>query len=342
MKFLIKLFLVLCPAFTFGQDFIFSNYRFADFYVNPALPGLMEDDLRVSTKFRGQWETFASAYKTLAAQIDYSPLNQSSRFCGKKLVIGPNIIQDVSGSLRLSTTSLNLNLSYSQFLDRYYKYQLLGGIQSGYTFRSIDLSKATVGSEFFNSGQTVQISDPDILTKSNYTNLAIGMAMAFYPRKNINYSLGFSAYNLIGQNITFIEDGFSKEQKRWVGIGGFSYKINEGNSLNTYAIVQIQGPFKSYLAGGTWGYHFGKRQFGEWVNQLFFGGGLRWGDAVITSFGYGNDNLSVTFNYDINISPLIAASRSVGAFEVSFAYNTNIFKRDKKCPIPIDCTNFIR
>lgn len=333
---------IISPLCSWGQDLIFSNYRFNDFYINPALPSSINEDVRVSTKFRGQWETFSTAYKTLTAQVDYSPLNQSSRFCGRKLVITPNIVQDVSGSLRLSTTSLNLNLSYSQFLDRYYRYQLMAGIQSGYTFRSLDLSKATVGTEFFNSGQTVQISDPDILTRSNYTNLAVGMALAFYPKDNLSYSFGLSTYNLIGQNITFLENGFSKEQKRWVGFGGVTYKVNDANSINTYAVLQIQGPFRSYLAGGTWGYHFGKQQFGEWVNQLFFGGGVRWGDAVITSFGYGNDKMTVAFNYDINISPLIAASRSVGAFEISFAYNTNIFKRNRKCPIPIDCKDFMR
>lgn len=324
----------------FAQDYLFSNYSYAGYYINPALPSLLEEDLRVQSKFRGQWETFANAYKTVTANVDFNPLNIDNRFCGKKLVISPQIIQDVAGSLKMSTTSLNLNLAYSQFLDRYYKSQLMMGLQSGYTFRSIDLSKAQTGSEFFNSGETVQITDPYLMPKSNYINLAVGLGMVFYPKKDFNYSLGASAYNLLGQNISFFENGHTRENRRYVGYFNTNYRFNDINSLNAYLIFQMQGPFKSYTAGGTWGLNFGKKKHGEWVNELFFGGGIRWNDAVIAAFGYGNEKFTFAFNYDFNYSRLIKASRSVGAFELSFAYRTDWFKSDKNCPKPINCATF--
>jgi type IX secretion system PorP/SprF family membrane protein len=323
-----------------AQDFIFSNYSYVGYYINPALPSLIEDDLRVQAKFRGQWETFANAYKTVTTSIDFSPLNNDNRFCGKKLVISPQIIQDMSGSLKMSVTSLNLNIAYSQFLDRYYKSQLMLGLQSGYSFRSIDLSKAKVGSEYFNSGEMVQFSDPHLMPKSNYVNLAVGLGMAFYPNKNFNYSIGVSAYNLLGQNITFFDNGYSKENARYAGYFNTNYHFNDINSINGYLIFQMQGPFKSYIGGATWGMNFGKQKHGEWVNEMFFGGGIRWNDAVIATFGYGNENFTFAFNYDINYSKLIKSSRSVGAFELSFAYQTNWFKSNQKCPKPINCATF--
>lgn len=342
MKLLFKLFVGywLIVSQLQAQDFIFSNYSYAGYYINPALPSLIEDDIRVQAKFRGQWETFANAYKTVTTSVDFNPLNRDTRFCGKSLVISPQIIQDVSGSLRMSVTSLNLNLAYSQFLDRYYKTQIMIGLQSGYSFRSIDLSKAKVGSEFFNSGETVQYSDPHLLPKSNYVNLGVGLGMAFYPNKNLNFSFGASAYNLLGQNITFFDNGYSRENARYVGYFNSNYRLNDINSINGYLIYQMQGPFKSYTAGATWGMNFGKQKRGEWINELFFGGGIRWNDALIASMGYGNEKFTFAFNYDINYSKLIKSSRSVGAFELSFAYRTDFFKSDQKCPKPINCATF--
>lgn len=342
MKFLFYLFV---SYFIFvnqlvAQDFIFSNYSYAGYYINPALPSLVEEDIRVQSKFRGQWETFANAYKTVTTSVDFNPLNIDTRFCGKKLVISPQIIQDMSGSLKMSVTSLNLNIAYSQFLDKHYKSQLMMGLQAGYSFRSIDLSKAKVGSEFFNSGETVQLSDPHLMSKSNYINLAAGLGMAFYPNNHFNYSIGASAYNLLGQNITFYDNGESKENARYVGYFNTNYRFNDINSLNGYLIFQMQGPFKSYTGGATWGMNFGKQQHGEWVNEMFFGGGIRWNDAIIATLGYGNEKFTFAFNYDFNYSKLIRSSRSVGAFELSFAYRTDWFKSDQKCPKPINCTTF--
>lgn len=340
MKKLLPLLFSLIYSSVYTQDLIFSNYSYAGYYINPAMPSLLEEDIRVQAKFRGQWETFAQAYKSVTASVDFNPLNIDTRFCGKKLVISPQIIQDVSGSLRMSTTSLNLNIAYSQFLDRYYKSQLLMGLQSGYTFRSIDLSRANTGSEYFNSGETIESTDPYLMPKSNFINLGIGLGMAFYPIKNFNYSVGVSAYNLLKQNISFYENGLNTENARYVGYFNTNYNISEVNSLNAYLIFQMQGPFKSYTGGATWGMNFGKKKHGEFVNEMFFGGGIRWNDAVIATFGYGNEKFNFAFNYDFNYSRLIQASKSFGAFELSFAYKTDWFKSQTPCPKPINCATF--
>lgn len=343
MKNLLKilLFTVLFYTELKGQDYIFSNYSDVGYYINPALPSLVEEDINVQAKFRGQWITFAKAYKTIATSVDFSPLNNDTRYCGKKLVISPQIIQDVAGSLKMSTTSLNLNLAYSQFLDRNYRTQLMMGLQSGYTFQSVNFRNAHVGSGYFDSDAHAEFYDPTILNKSNRINLAAGAGMALYPNRNMNLSFGLAAYNLIGQNITFYEDGYSKENRRFAGYLNTNYRLNDINQLNGYLIFQMQGLFKSYTGGMSLGVNFGKQQKGEFVNKFIMGGGLRWNDAVIATLGYGNENLDITFNYDFNYSKLIKSSRSVGAFEVSFAYKTNWFKTDQSCPKPINCVTFL-
>lgn len=323
-----------------AQDFIFSNYSYAGYYINPSLPSLIDKDIRIQTKYRGQWSTVSNVYKTLTASADFNPLSIDTRFCGKKLVISPQIIQDIAGSLKLSTTSLNMNLAYSQFLDRNYRTQIMVGLQAGYSFRSIDLSKAKLGSEYLNGDETIDITDPFLRNKSNYANLAVGGGMAFYPIKKFNCFIGIAAYNLIGQNISFYNGGYIKEYRRLVANFSTNYIINESNDINAYLIFQMQGSHKSYTGGATWGINFGRKQFGEWKNKLFFGGGLRWGDAIITSVGYGNDKFDMTFNYDINYSKLIKASKSVGAFELSLTFQTDWFKADKNCPTPINCATF--
>jgi hypothetical protein len=68
--FICSILLIFTTIISSAQDFIFSSYSAADFYINPALPGLIDKDIRVTSKFRGQWETFSNAYKTLTSQVD--------------------------------------------------------------------------------------------------------------------------------------------------------------------------------------------------------------------------------------------------------------------------------
>ena len=318
-----------------GTDIHFSNYTFSDAYLNPALPSLINEDIRANIKYRSQWETIANGFQTVAAQFDINPLNISTRFCGKKLVITPQIIYDRAGSLRKSTTAVNLNLSYSQFLDRQYKTQIAIGLQGGYTFSSIDLSKATFGSDYLNSGGSLSLND--IVPNQHYPNLSLGATMAFYPTSSFNFSGGLAAYNILKPNVSFIENNEVLLSRRYTAFLNFNNQINEIHSINSYLLFQYQNPFTYYQGGVTWQANIGKKERDIFQHQLFAGLGLRWKDAIISSIGYHHTNYTIALNYDFNYSKLISSSRGVGAFELSFAFATDWFKTNKNCPRPIPC-----
>lgn len=318
----------------YGVDLQFSNYNFSDAYLNPTLPSHIEEDLRVNVKYRGQWETFANAYTTILGQVDISPLNKSSRFCGKKLVISPQVIHDRAGSLQKATSSFNLNVAYSQFLDRQYKTQIALGLQVGYMMNSIDLSKATFGSDYYGGSSAVPNVDP----RQRSINIAAGASMAFYPVENFNISAGFGAYNLLEPNVAFERQMAFYQQRRFTGYLNMNYAFSETQSINAYTTVQYQNPFSNYQFGATWGSRLSSNLRNAPEQYLYLGAGLRWKDAVIASVGYRHSNYTVAFNYDFNYSKLIASSRSAGAFELSFAFATDWFKSPKGCARPIPCS----
>lgn len=333
-------FLTFTLLFTalYGADVHFSNYNFSDAYLNPSLPSHIEEDIRVNVKYRSQWETVANGFQTVSGQFDISPLNVSNKFCGKKLVITPQIIHDRAGTLQKSTSSFNLNLSYSQFLDKNYKTQIAIGIQSGYTLNAIDLSKATFGSDYQNNGNSASLGN--LVPNRHSMNLAAGASMAVYPTRDFNISGGFAAYNLLGTNVSFQENEFYSIGRRFTGFLNVNYQVNEIHSINGYAIVQFQKSFGNYQAGATWGANVGKLVRKEYQHQIFAGAGIRWQDAIIGTLGYQSPKYTVAFNYDFNYSKLISSSKSVGAFEISFAFATDWFKSPKKCSKPIPCSKF--
>jgi hypothetical protein len=66
---------------------------------------------------------------------------------------------------------------------------------------------------------------------------------------------------------------------------------------------------------------------------------MRWGDSFNLMMGFRYKGWDAGIAYDVNYSPFIAATKSVGAIEIGVTRIFNIYKRPKYDPV-IFCPRF--
>ncbi|RYF55822.1 MAG: type IX secretion system membrane protein PorP/SprF, partial [Cytophagaceae bacterium] len=118
----------------------FSQYYAYPLYLNPALTGVINGDLRVNGNFKNQYANINNAYQTGALSLDYRPT--------EKVGLGFNVINQAAGDIGYNYfaayTSLGYAISVSN--DGYKKVSF--GINAGLINRSFDATRAQFGSQF--------------------------------------------------------------------------------------------------------------------------------------------------------------------------------------------------
>ena len=62
--------IMVLPLISIGQDHIYSQFYNAPIYLNPALTGQFEGDIRFNALYRNQWTGLASDFSYMSASAD--------------------------------------------------------------------------------------------------------------------------------------------------------------------------------------------------------------------------------------------------------------------------------
>jgi hypothetical protein len=100
-----------------------------------------------------------------------------------------------------------------------------------------------------------------------------------------------------------------------------------------------QGSYTEVLGGAMVGFGLSGYDFTESIYNIHFGAFTRWGDAIIPVLKIDFLPFSAAFSYDINISPLRAASQGRGGFELSISYR-GFVQRNNSTKNAILCPRF--
>lgn len=141
-----KIFLSLLSALFLGtsyaQDLHFSQYLTSPLNLNPALTGVMNEDLSHFHNYRNQWKSVsAEPYRTISAAVDGTlpPKRKTNDFFGLGLVVN----SDKAGASQLSVNQANLSLSYNKMLVPGSGGMLSLGFQGGVGQRSMSYDGLT-------------------------------------------------------------------------------------------------------------------------------------------------------------------------------------------------------
>lgn len=332
-----------------AQDVHFSQYTMAPMLLNPALAGLNQCDYRVAANFRTQWTNISgmNTYTTVAGSADMTigKITKYNSFAGA----GMSFFYDQAGDLKFNTTRVDLNAAYHFMLNRKGTISLSAGIQGSFNYRGIDASKATFDSQWDEANGSV---DPNGQKetfgrdKMMFGDAGFGLFLSALTKNDHNIYFGFSLTHVNQPKISFYPnttDASNVNERLYMKFsihGGSQLNINKKIAVIPHFVALVQGPAQEYNLGVNTKFRLGNLPndqtavyFGAQYRGLFYskGGPV---DAVTLSTRVDFKGFTLGFSYDINVSKLLPATKTVGGPELVLMYQGCFRKKPRPghCP----------
>lgn len=334
-KFLIFLALLSCLPKVVAQDIHLSHIHASPTYINPAMTGLFNADMRFIANYRSQWQTFTNGFQTFLGSADMK-LNQGFGL-QDDVGAGIQVSSDKAGDLNFSTTSANFTLSYLKSLNGIGDHFISFGISNGIVQNRLDLSKLRV----FDDDPFLQ--SPDFEPQKTYYDLSAGAAWFMPLRRQDFLYLGGSIFHLNRALVSFRRD--SREPlpgsnliPRYIFHGGASIRVSNIAELKPSFIFFDQTPHREFNLGTFLKITRETRSYLRPEYAFYAGFWYRWSikdgefnrDALIASLRYDFRNTVFSFSFDLNISPLRKASNGFGGPELSIMHFIEFIRPERK------------
>lgn len=309
-----------------AQDVHFSNLSFNSIYTSVASMGSSNAKLRATTHYRNQWPTVGKSFQTIGLNADYRMKVGE----GNALGIGLILNRDQAGELSLTKLQADFAVAYHQRIARYS--HLSGGVQFGVTQHSIDETKEEWGNQY--NGKEF---DPNLPSGEQplfvpFMNFDIGAGLMWnYDISERNRSsqtvtklnFGASIYHAVGGALIY--NAGEPEYARYSITGSAAFVLNHNRyELEPSFVYQLKGKEQQLVLGML--YKVIIRQGSLYTGyydrlHVSFGGYYRIpNDAIVPTFNLTYDNFQFGVSYDVNVSPLIEASSSVGGIEFTLRF----------------------
>ncbi|RYE23046.1 MAG: type IX secretion system membrane protein PorP/SprF [Sphingobacteriales bacterium] len=301
----------------------FSQYYAYPLWLNPALTGVINGDMRVNANFKNQWATLNNAYRTGAVSVDYRPTD--------KVGLGLTVLNQAAGDVGFNYFAAYGSFGYGIAVSSDGNKKLHFGVQAGIINRSFDPSKTQFGNQYDpTSGYNPSLPNFENFDGSNALVFDSSAGIFYYdgdPSSTANLFGGVSVAHLNRPRDPFATVGMNNKMGlRYNVHAGVRIKAGESFDLIPHAIYvrQNQSEIKA----------FGAYSEIKLVNNngLILGGMYRINDAAVANVGYHIDNLIIGASYDFNTSGLNQATNSRGGIELSLSY---VFRRRIQGPEPI-------
>jgi type IX secretion system PorP/SprF family membrane protein len=314
-----------------SQDHHLTQFYTTPTLFNPATAGVSNTDSRFVLNYKNQWRSVVTPYNTFAFAYDskiYTNKNRKDNKKGGLIGYGINAFQDKAGLSKLTTNQVNLNISYSLFLNN--RNSISAGFVAGFFQKSLRLNNLKWDSQF--NGKTYDSGLPTKETAIDQSlyGADIGCGLVYKTNqivKGYELEVGGSLLHLNKPNISFY-DSRATGGFKYVGHAQLSYKLNSKMRLLPSALYSLQNKQQEVIAGANLKYFLNETSDEEIASATSLlspaiSGGLfyRHKDAiaVVGGFDY-NQNLTIGISYDVNISKLRSATNLKGGFEISLIY----------------------
>ena len=305
----------------------FSQYYAYPLWLNPALTGVVNGDMRINLNAKDQWRGISNGYKTGAVSMDFRPT--------EKLGVGFNVINQAAGTAGFSYFAAYGSLGYGIAISEDGNQKLHFGLQAGVINRSFDTGKLQLDDQY----NPITGYDP---TAPSFENFATTSAMVFdasagvfyfndNPESTANLFGGVSIAHLTNSKDPFAVQGInSRLPMRYTFHGGVRIKASDNFDITPHAVYISQQKNQIKALGA-----YSELKF-EDDKGLILGAMYRINDAAVADVGYHINSLIIGVSYDFNTSALKGATSGQGGFELSMSY---VFRKHLKGPAPI-CPRF--
>lgn len=325
IKIIIVVLIAAC-ANASAQDRHYSQFYLAPLNANPGNTGVFNGDIRVYTLYRMQWFTVTNPYKTFTIALD-GPIFKKKMRPGSEdfFAAGLEVTNDNVGTSRLKTNAFNGLVSYTKFIGGRHKHNITLGYEIGYTIKSVSTGGLTWDSQYdgtsYNPGVGVNEGGGGGI---GYLDMSTGMVWNFTTTHLFRSSLGFSFHHFTAPRNS-IYGGSDRLIPKFGVQWNIGYKLSEtsNTTLQPSIIAYQQGT--SLLLNGGLNVKYVLEEHSRYTNNqndkaFYIGVFYRLRDAAYATVRYDYDAFSFSVAYDINLSGLLPASKSVGGFEIAINY----------------------
>ncbi len=319
-----------------GQDPRFSQFHLMPLYLNPAMTGFFEGDVRFNAIFRDQWFTLGSPfggtkYETFGGSVDgrikvgkpNGDYDRKQDYIG----VGGGMIRDVAGDQAFTSTDGFISIAYSKSFGYRVKHSIALGLQA-----------EVMSTQFRNGGAVFPDAILENIGKSNIKfDATVGIRYHVDFMKRLNMYFGFAYSHVTTPTYNFLDVSSDKLYAKYVAHAGAVIAIRDKINLVPSFMFLSQGPSIEANIGASAQYIFGNVYDSK--NTFSFGLMARFArpegpDAIIPNIRLDVYNFTVGVAYDVNVSNLSRGTKTVGAIEVGLQY---IYKH-KKRQIPTNAT----
>ncbi len=279
-------------------------------WINPALTGAYDGELRASAIYRNQWGNVSAPFATPGVSVDYNT--------GKKLNVGVNMLRQKAGNGGYNYTTANASLAYTGVTFNEGNQRLVFGMQAGLVQKRFDVTKLTFGDQWNPvTGFTNTTPTAEQLRNNNKSNLDVGAGVMYFdatPNKKANVFAGYSATHLTKQNDNFSAFGNQQVPVRHTLHGGVRINVNENFTITPNVLYLKQGTASEKMIGAYGEYKASAK------NDFIIGTNYRIGDAITPYVGLTFNNTMLSASYDINTSDLGRLVKGTNSFEISLTF----------------------
>ena len=309
-----------------AQDIHFSNLSFNNFYTSIASIGSSNAKLRASTHYRNQWPTIGKSFQTIGLNADYKMKVGDDNAIGIGLILN----RDQAGELSLTKLQADFVLAYHQKVSKYS--HLSGGVQFGITQHSIDETNAEWSNQFNGEEYDPNLPSGEQPLFAPFMNFDIGGGLMWnydisernrFSKTLTKLNFGASIYHATGGALVY--NAGEPEYARYSFTGSAAYVLKYNRyELEPSFVYQLKGKEMELVLGML--YKVIVREgsiYTGYYDRLHFsiGGYYRIpNDAIVPTFNMTYDNFQFGVSYDVNVSPLVEASSSVGGIEFTLRF----------------------
>jgi type IX secretion system PorP/SprF family membrane protein len=297
----------------------FSSYYVYPAWLNPALTGAFDGQMRVSGIYRSQWGNVSTPFSTPGVAFDINT--------DKNMSYGLSLMRQTAGKGGYSYTTAYGNLAYTGVQSANGMKRLVLALQIGMIQRRFDPTKLTFGDQW-NPITGYSSSNPttDFISGNNQSALDFGAGFLYFdatPGKKANFFGGYAASHINKPKDKFSAVGGGTIPMRHTIHAGVRINLNDRFSLTPNALYLRQGTASETMIGA-----YGQMKVND-NNDFMLGANYRFKDALAPFVGYTFGNMMISTSYDINMSDLGRVARGSNSFELSLTF---IKKRKVETP----------
>lgn len=328
----------------YSQDISFSQAYVSGTYLNPALTGLFNGFVRVSTQYREQGRGgLNNIFKTYAISSDIKyNFRAFNKFSQDVLGIGIYFINDRVDLYDFNTNLISLSISYHKALGFRTKQFIGVGFQGGILQKNINREHLTFEDMFDKVGSySFPTAEPGFSNNFAVGDFSLGLYYTISPKNSMKIGTGIAYQHFASPNISFYRKSENIENKNDL-YPKITYHASMDLKTKSFTTWQPrirfvkQGPYMDFEAGSNlkmtsfnWdvvALHFGLS--GHVIKDLE---SVNVG-SIVPFFGLQYKNFMMGFSYDVVMTHVINSRRNLHTFEFSLSYLGEQTNEGLVCP----------